>query len=103
MRGCPFIGFDIACELFANTWTQNLDGHILAVGGSGPVDLCDRRRTHRFGIDIFEQFVGRFIQAGIDLRIDRFERCRRKLVLKRQQVMRRLNTDNIRPGRQCLA
>ena len=70
MRGGPFIGFNVAGELFANAGAQHLDRDILALARAGTVHLRDGGGTDRHRVDIFKQCCRWLIQAVVDLRID---------------------------------
>ncbi len=102
MRGRPFISFDIARKLFANTGTKHFDSDVRAVGCSGTVHLRDGGCAYRYGVDIFKQLCSGLIQAAVDLCVHKIERRGRKLILKRQQIASRFLTNNVRTGRKRL-
>ena len=102
MRSGPFISFNVAGKLFADTGTKHFDGNILAFGRPRAVDLRDRRGANRHRIDIFEQSGRWLIQAGVDLRIDKVEGRRGQLVLKHQQIVHGFFSNDVGPCRKCL-
>ena len=102
MRSGPFISFNVAGKLFADTGTKHFDGNILAFGRPRAVDLRDRRGANRHRIDIFEQSGRWLIQAGVDLRIDKVEGRRGQLVLKHQQIVHGFFANDVGPCRKCL-
>ena len=99
----PLISFDIAGKLLAYAGTQHLDRNIFAFGRPRAVDLGNGGGTDRHRVDIFKQLGCRFVEAGVNFDIQRVKRRRRQLVLQRQQIMRGLNADDVRPRCQRLA
>ena len=62
------------------------------------MDLRDRRRPDRLGIDIFEQFGRRLVQAVIDFLINPLEPFGRQRILQGQQIVRRFLANQIGAG-----
>ena len=74
MRRGPFISFDVAGKLFANTRTKDFDRDVFAVGCACPVHLRDGGCAYGHWVDIFKQLCGGLIQAAVDLCVNKIER-----------------------------
>src|SRR5690606_14459108 len=76
MRRGPFVSVDVAREALADARAQDLDRHRAAVAAHPLVDLRDRGRTDRVGLDFGEQLLDRALEAALHLEPDRLERHR---------------------------
>jgi hypothetical protein len=69
----------------------------------GAVDLGDRGGADRLRVEIREDFLERLLQPLLDGEADLLEGGRRQAVLEELEVARRLEADQVGPGRQRLA
>ena len=104
MRRGPFVGLDVARELLADAGAQHLDRDVAPVGGHRPVDLRDRGRADRFGID------ARRTASPAAARSCARSRARiaakgtgGRLSCRLSRLLRRLVADEIGPGGERLA
>ena len=70
MRSCPFIGFNVAGELFTDAGTKHFDRDVLAFGRAGTVHLRNGRCAYRLRVDIIKQRRRWLIKAAVNLSID---------------------------------
>ena len=63
-----------------------LDGDLAAVSKGGPIDLADRCRGNRLGVEVGERRVDGLLQVGLDHPSHRVERERRRRVAERRQL-----------------
>ncbi len=99
----PFVGVEGALEILLDIGAEHLDRDQPPVGRVGAVDLGDRGGADRLRVDVGENLLERLLQPLLDRPPHRLERGRRKAVLEQLQVARRLDSDEVGPGRQRLA
>src|SRR3546814_10650997 len=100
MGSGPFIGFDVARELFVDAGAADLDRDLAAVGRHRAVDLRDRGRSDGFGIELAIKAFQRDLERRLDFLLNPVERDGCERVLQREQIMRDILADEIRSKEQ---
>ena len=102
VRGRPFVGLDRLGEFFLDAGAKDFHGHDAALCVHGLVDLGNRCRADRNGIEALVQLLQRSAERSFDHLANGRKRRRGQVVLKLRQVFGRALPDEVGAGRQRL-
>jgi hypothetical protein len=93
---------EVGLDLARCAGTLNLDGDLPAVGQRGAVDLADRRRGDRCGVEVEKRALEREIELGLDHLLDLLERERPHVVLEPAELHDDVGRHDVRSRREQL-